>query len=80
MRRALAMSCGGFFFQLAPTLSLPRAKQLVLAPQHPGALGIALDTHNTIWRRDDELVPEHRLMRLARHSLPLFGKYQSHLT
>ena len=34
-------------FQLAPALRLPRAQQLVLAPQHSRALGVALDSRVT---------------------------------
>ena len=75
----LATNGGGLCFQLAPALSFPGAQQLVLTPHHPCALRVALNTHDTIRLGDDELIPEHRFTRLARHSLPTFGKYPSHL-
>ena len=76
--RSTTANCGRLFFQLAPALRFPRAQQLVLPPQHSRALGVALDARDAIGLRDDELVPEHRLPRLARHPLRAFGKYPSH--
>jgi hypothetical protein len=66
------------YFYFFPTLRFPGAQQLVLSAKQLRALGVPLDSRDAIGASHNQLVPEHRLARLAAHPLSAFGKVPNH--